>query len=165
MKNKYLLILLASLFTDVANAGDLDLSGVGVSIGTVHSKTAMGDVGNNGLDLGLSYNHDINDKFFIQPSIHYTTSGNEYGDKFYTANLDLGYKYKLENGWTLKPRVGYTYFKSMYDEGSDYGHGYNAGIELGFNKNVSLDLSYKRLNGKESGHYVDLVGLAVKYTF
>lgn len=165
MKNKYLLILLASLFTSIANAGDLDLSGVGVSIGTVHSKTAMGDVGNGGLDLGLSYNYDINDKFFVQPSIHYTTSGNNYGDKFYTANIDLGYKYKLENGWTLKPKVGYTYFKSMYDEGSNYGNGYNAGLELGVNKNVSIDFNYHHLNGKESGHYVNLMSVGVKYTF
>mgnify|MGYP001488392618 CR=1 FL=1 len=50
MKNKYVLVLLASLFTGVANAGDLDLSGVGVSIGTVNSKTAMGDEG-TGVDL------------------------------------------------------------------------------------------------------------------
>lgn len=164
MKNKYVLVLLASLFTGVANAGDLDLSNLSVSLGASNSKTAMGDTG-TGVDLGVGYNYHLNDKFFVQPSIHYITSGNEYDDKFYTADLDLGYKYQLNNGMTLKPRVGYTYFKSVYTDGSNYGNGYNAGLELGVNKNVSLDLSYKRLNGKESGHYVDLFGLAVKYTF
>ncbi len=124
----------------------------------------MGDTG-TGVDLGVGYNYHLNDKFFVQPSIHYITSGNAYDDKFYTADFDLGYKYQLNNGMTLKPRFGYTYFKAVYNEGSNDGNGYNAGVELSVNKNVSLDLSYKRLNGKESGHYVDLMGLAVKYTF
>lgn len=162
---KLLVLSLVTLFTGVANAGDLNLSGVGVQIGTVHSKTAFGDVGNNGVDLGISYNHYLNDNVFIQPSLHSTSGGNEYGDKYYTANLDLGYKYKLSNGWTLKPRIGFTYFKAMYTEGSDDGNGYNAGLELGINKNVSFDLGYYRLNGKESNQYVDLVSVGIKYTF
>ena len=53
-------ITLFTLFTSVANAGDLDLSNLNLSVGASNSKTAMGDVGNSGLDLGLSYNHDIN---------------------------------------------------------------------------------------------------------
>lgn len=61
---KILILSAITLFTGVANAGDLDLSGVGVSIGTVHSKTAMGDTG-TGVDLGVGYNYHLNDKFFV----------------------------------------------------------------------------------------------------
>ena len=86
-------------------------------------------------------------------------------DKMYLANFDVGYTYRFQNGISLSPKAGLGFFKAVYDDGSNFGGSYNYGVEIGLNKSLAVDVSRIHAYGQNSGSYVDLTSVALKYKF
>lgn len=137
-----------------------------VSVGVSSSTTTKGDSG-TGYKLGIAYTTYQNKNVFLQPSLQYITSGNAYGDKYLLGNLDIGYKYDIQNSFvkSVSPKIGVGVYKAMYDSGSNYGIAYNAGVEVGISERTSIDISYNYLKGQNSGNHVDLTTVSLKYKF
>ncbi|MBY0292204.1 MAG: porin family protein [Alphaproteobacteria bacterium] len=137
-----------------------------VSVGVSSSETSKGDSG-TGYKLGASYTTYQNEHVFLQPSVQYITSGNSYGDKYLLGNLDIGYKYDIQNSFvkSISPKIGVGVYKAIYDGGSNYGIAYNAGVEVGITERTSIDVSYNYLKGQNSGSHIDLTTVSLKYKF
>lgn len=139
-------------------------NGFDVFVSSVGSKTGQGDSG-NGYGLGASYTSYQTKHIFIQPSVQFVNLGNEYNDKMYLANFDVGYTHYFNNGMTISPKAGLGFFKAVYNDGSNYGGSYNYGFEVGLNKSLAVDVSRTHAFGQNSGSYVDLTSISLKYKF
>lgn len=160
MNKKILVVSLIAVLSGVANAQSFDSNNLGITFGANAFNDASGDK-TTGYNFGLSYDIPINNKWLFQPELKYSTSGDAWGDKFWLGNFDLGYKFDLWNGHTLTPKLGYTYYDAI---GFNTGSGYNAGVEFGVNKHISIETTYTHLDGG-SGKFVNLTGLNLKYNF
>ncbi len=148
-------------FGEVVNQGK---NGFDVFVSSVGSKTGQGDSG-NGYGFGASYTSYQNEHVFLQPSVQFVNMGNQYNDKMYLANFDVAYTHYFNNGMTISPKAGLGFFKAVYDDGSNYGGSYNFGVEVGLNKSLSVDVSRTHAFGQNSGSYVDLTSVSLKYKF
>lgn len=120
-----------------------------------------------GYNVGISYTSFQNQNVFLQPTLQYITSGNEFKDKYIVGKLNVGYKFDIHGDYikSISPKVGVGVFKAIYNEGSNYGIAYNAGVEVGVSERVAIDIGYNYMKGQKSGNHADFLTVGLKYKF
>lgn len=160
---KVLLGLGLVCLVSMAQAKDIR-DGFTVMTGVNTFNTAMGD-NSTGYLVGGNYKKYVGENVFIQPSIQYVKSGNQWDDKQVLGLLGVGYTYNLKNGMTVSPKVGVGFHKTIVS-GINVGlkSSYLVGVELGVSKNWTVALEHNYLAGG-NGKHIDVSALTLGYKF